>query len=151
LTRIDSIALADPDAALVAQSSMDLPWEQFIVSGPTTVALLGQLMVVSSKIDFSFRDYQPDYNFVYMRYPNSFRATLTQIANGNSFNRGNLFADLLFLLRRMGRIHGCSYEYEQDSSLNGTCTKKCSNCTSSFSISSIDTAHHRAVITQYIA
>ena len=61
---------------------MDLPWEQFIISGPSTVNLLGQLMVVSSKLDFSFRDYQPDYQFVYMRYPNSFRATLTQIANG---------------------------------------------------------------------
>ena len=61
---------------------MDLPWEQFIISGPSTVNLLGQLMVVSSKLDFSFRDYQPDHKFIYMRYPNSFRATLTQIANG---------------------------------------------------------------------
>ena len=61
---------------------MDLPWERFIISGPGTVNLLGQLMVVSSKLDFSFRDYQSDYKFVYMRYPNSFRATLTQIANG---------------------------------------------------------------------
>ena len=71
---------------------MDLPWEQFIISGPSTVNLLGQLMVVSSKLDFSFRDYQPDYQFVYMRYPNSFRATLTQIANGKKNTSVNLLS-----------------------------------------------------------
>ena len=81
---IDAIAGIDPDSALVSQSNMDLPWERFIINGPSTVSLLGQLMVVSSKLDFSFREYQADYNFVYMRYPNSFRATLVQIANGRS-------------------------------------------------------------------
>ncbi|CAF3752615.1 unnamed protein product, partial [Rotaria sordida] len=75
------IARVDPDSALVTQPTMDLPWEQFIVSGPATVILLGELMVVASKLDFSFRDYQPDYTFVYIRYPKSFRATLTQIAD----------------------------------------------------------------------
>jgi hypothetical protein len=71
------------DTALVEQSGMDEPWQQFIISGPMTVNLLGQLMVVSSKLDFSFIDFSPNYQFVYMRYPQSFRATLTQIANGN--------------------------------------------------------------------
>ncbi|CAM4853310.1 unnamed protein product [Rotaria socialis] len=75
------IAGVDRDSSLISQSNMDLPWEQFIVSGPATVNLLGQLMVVSSKHDFSFQDFMPDYKFVYMRFPRSFRATLTQIAN----------------------------------------------------------------------
>ena len=70
------------DTALVEQSGMDEPWEQFIISGPMTVNLLGQLMVVSSKLDFAFTDFSPNYKFVFMRYPQSFRATLTQIANG---------------------------------------------------------------------
>ena len=70
------------DTELVRQSGMDEPWQQFIVSGPMTVNLLGQLMVVSSKLDFSFVDFFPDSKFVYMKYPSSFRATLTQIANG---------------------------------------------------------------------
>ncbi|CAF1432190.1 unnamed protein product, partial [Rotaria sordida] len=80
-TETNRIARVDPDSALVTQPTMDLPWEQFIVSGPATVILLGELMVVASKLDFSFRDYQPDYTFVYIRYPKSFRATLTQIAD----------------------------------------------------------------------
>lgn len=63
---------------------MDLPWEQFIIHGPMTVNLLGQLMVVSSKLDFSFLEFQTNYTFLYMRYPDSFRATLTQITNGKS-------------------------------------------------------------------
>ena len=37
-------------------------------------------------------DYQPDYQFVYMRYPNSFRATLTQIANGKKNTSVNLLS-----------------------------------------------------------
>ncbi|CAF1265140.1 unnamed protein product [Rotaria magnacalcarata] len=60
---------------------MDLPWEQFIIHGPMTVNLLGQLMVVSSKLDFSFLEYNSNLTFIYMRYPSSFRATLTQITN----------------------------------------------------------------------
>ncbi|CAF0890921.1 unnamed protein product [Rotaria sordida] len=40
------IARVDPDSALVTQPTMDLPWEQFIVSGPATVILLGELMKI---------------------------------------------------------------------------------------------------------
>ncbi|CAF2109584.1 unnamed protein product [Rotaria magnacalcarata] len=80
-TEKNLIAGVDRDSSLISQSNMDLPWEQFIVSGPATVNLLGQLMVVSSKHDFSFQDFMPDYKFLYMRFPRSFRATLTQIAN----------------------------------------------------------------------
>jgi hypothetical protein len=71
------------DTALINQGAMDEPWQQFIIGGPMTVNLLGQLMVVSSKLDFSFIDISPDYKFTYMKFPQSFRATLTQIANGN--------------------------------------------------------------------
>ena len=73
----------ESDTALVEQGRLDEPWEQLIISGPMTVNLLGQLMVVSSKLDFSFIDSLSNYQFVFMKYPQSFRATLTQIANGN--------------------------------------------------------------------
>ena len=75
------------DSALVEQSSMDEPWQQFIIGGPTTVSLLGQVMVVSSVLDFSFTDISPDQKYVYMQYPQSFRATLMQIANGKAHLR----------------------------------------------------------------
>ena len=77
-----SIINNENDTALVEQSAMDEPWQQFIISGPMTVILLGNLMIVSSKLDFSFVDFSPNYKYVYMRYPQSFRATLTQISNG---------------------------------------------------------------------
>lgn len=102
LSTTGSIAKRDPDAALVSQSDMDLPWEQFIVHGPMTVNLLGQLMVVSSKLDFSFREYQPTYSFVYIRYPDSFRATLTQIANGKS-NYSLSNDETIVLVQMVGR------------------------------------------------
>lgn len=62
---------------------MDEPWQQFIIGGPATVNLLGQVMVVSSRLDFSFVDTVPNHKYVFMQYPQSFRATLVQIANGN--------------------------------------------------------------------
>ena len=43
--------------------------------------VMGQIMVLSSKKDFSFKVTSPDYNFKYMKHPGSFRATLAQIAN----------------------------------------------------------------------
>ena len=65
---------------------MDEPWQQFIITGPITVNLLGQLMLVSSKLDFSFRRFSPNYHFEHMKYPDSFRATLTQISHGQSIS-----------------------------------------------------------------
>ncbi len=38
-------------------------------------------MVISSKKDFSFRANLPNATFAYVKYPDSFRATLIQLAN----------------------------------------------------------------------
>ncbi|CAF1276891.1 unnamed protein product [Didymodactylos carnosus] len=80
-----SLSLTDwaktDDKQLIHQSEIDMPWQKFIVSGPVGVNLLGQLMVLSTKLDFSFRDSAPNYTYRYVRHPNSFRATLVQIAN----------------------------------------------------------------------
>jgi hypothetical protein len=50
-------------------------------NGPTAINLLGQVMVLSSKKDFSFVEKLPDRTYKYVRYPTSFRATLVQIVN----------------------------------------------------------------------
>jgi uncharacterized protein YdbL (DUF1318 family) len=59
----------------------DAPWEEFIAPAPTVVALLGQLMVISGKVDFSLQENAPQGGFKYMRHPESFRASLVQVSN----------------------------------------------------------------------
>ncbi|CAF3440395.1 unnamed protein product [Rotaria socialis] len=50
-------------------------------NGPITINLLGQIMVISSKKDFSFQAHLPNGTFKYVKYPDSFKATLIQLAN----------------------------------------------------------------------
>ncbi|CAF2962652.1 unnamed protein product [Rotaria sp. Silwood2] len=42
---------------------------------------MGQLIVISTKIDFSLKESIGDYKFKYIRHPESYRATLIQISN----------------------------------------------------------------------
>ncbi|CAF0800080.1 unnamed protein product [Didymodactylos carnosus] len=69
------------DTQLSRQSVIDQPWEEMIISGPISISLLGQVLVISSKRDFSLEENRPEGGFKYIRYPKSFRATLTQISN----------------------------------------------------------------------
>ena len=65
-----------------AQAEIDLfTFLGLLGNGPTTINLLGQIMVISSKKDFSFIVNSPNATFKYVQYPNSFRATLVQLAN----------------------------------------------------------------------
>ncbi|CAF1139648.1 unnamed protein product, partial [Didymodactylos carnosus] len=70
------------DDQILSQSETDEKWHELLAPGPVAINLLGQLMILSSKLDFSFRDSAPDHKFVYIKYPQSFRATLVQISNG---------------------------------------------------------------------
>lgn len=54
---------------------------QLFSSGLETINLLGKLIVISTKANFSFQDSIPNYIFRYMRHPHSFRTTIIQIAN----------------------------------------------------------------------
>ncbi|CAF2109589.1 unnamed protein product [Rotaria magnacalcarata] len=66
---------------LAQRPTIDSTWENLIASGPTTVNLLAQIMVLSSKLDFSLKLAAPKYSFTYVKYPDSFRVTLGQISN----------------------------------------------------------------------
>jgi tetratricopeptide (TPR) repeat protein len=69
------------DEELISQRAMEETWEELVVAGPITVNYVGNLMVLSSKKDFAFTLPKPDHVYQYIKYPNSFRATLVQIAN----------------------------------------------------------------------
>ncbi|CAF1679031.1 unnamed protein product, partial [Adineta ricciae] len=85
-----SIEIDDTNISNLEQrSTIDSAWENLIVSGPITVNLLAQVMVLSSKRDSSFRDAVPGNTFQYVKYPDSFRMTLNQISNGKTYTINN--------------------------------------------------------------
>ncbi len=49
-----------------------------MTDGPASINYMGVVMAVASKKDFSLK---PDFNYTYVKYPNSFHATLVQVAN----------------------------------------------------------------------
>lgn len=69
--------LSDSSAIIVLQPS----WENLITSAPAVVAILGSLMVASTRADFSLERSKPIGGFKYITNPSSFRATLVQISN----------------------------------------------------------------------
>ena len=76
------IAQAQRDDQVEAQADIDLfTFWGLLGNGLTTIHLLDQIMVISSKKDFSFIANSPNATFRYVQYPNSFRATLDQLAN----------------------------------------------------------------------
>ena len=54
-------------------------WEDFLTPAPMCISLLGQLMVISTRADFSLELTPPKDGFKLMRWPNSFRASLVQV------------------------------------------------------------------------
>lgn len=56
-------------------------WEQFVMPAPTSIAILGHLMAIATKTDFSLDKHIPKGGFKFLKYPGSFRACLVQISN----------------------------------------------------------------------
>jgi hypothetical protein len=82
-TRALAVLDADLDlSSLKKQLIIDEHYENTLVTAPVTIFLLGQLMVYSSRVDFSLLTYTKNWTFTRLRNPQSFRATLAQIANG---------------------------------------------------------------------
>ncbi|UJR17428.1 hypothetical protein I4U23_004323 [Adineta vaga] len=90
-TNIDSLFKQEMDEQILSQTGIDYPWQRFISAGPVAINILGQLIVLSTKIDFSFKDSVNDYKFKYIRHPQSYRATLIQISNDGweAFNKAH--------------------------------------------------------------
>lgn len=56
-------------------------WEQFLMPASTSIAILGQLMAIATKKDFSLDKKRPEGGFKFVKHPGSFRACLVQISN----------------------------------------------------------------------
>ena len=85
------------DAQFMTQRNSDGNWEELMVSGPLIINYLSHLMVIASKKDFGFVRPSPDYVYEYIKYPNSFQATLAQLS-------GDLYEALLAAHTGMDRI-----------------------------------------------
>jgi len=68
-------------SGITAEDQVNSHWEDFILPSPMIITLLGQLMVVSTKVDFSLAEFAPQKGFKYMRHPESFRASLVKVSN----------------------------------------------------------------------
>ncbi|XP_062911487.1 uncharacterized protein LOC134350347 [Mobula hypostoma] len=67
------------DTALMLQPYSN--WEQFLMPGPSSVHILGQLIFLSAREDFAIDKMVPKDGFKYIKYPKSFRASLVQVSN----------------------------------------------------------------------
>ncbi|XP_046854886.1 uncharacterized protein LOC124447934 [Xenia sp. Carnegie-2017] len=72
-------------------------WDQFIAPAPMSIALLGQLILVSADTDFSLND--DGTSFKHLKHPKSFRACLVQVSNGGykAFNTAHTNMDQIRL------------------------------------------------------
>ncbi|UJR13152.1 hypothetical protein I4U23_000176 [Adineta vaga] len=77
---IESTSNDKSDDQMIEQTQIDKQWETLVVSGPLSINYLGGLLVLSSHKDFGFARPTPEFIYQYIRYPNSFRATLTQLS-----------------------------------------------------------------------
>lgn len=69
---------------LTERTQIDQSWERCMIVAPMTIQLLGQLLLVSATKDVSLLDFTSEraLEFKYIRNPQSLRATLLQISNG---------------------------------------------------------------------
>ena len=76
-------------ALLMISSSIN--WADFLTPAPMCIALLGQLMLISTEKDFSLKKQEPLDGFKYMKHPESFRASLVQVSNAGwkAFNEAH--------------------------------------------------------------
>jgi hypothetical protein len=82
MTHTDLAVISTDIDTLTDQSIIDDAWQDCMITAPATINLIGQVMVVASKTDVSFDQYSTNRKYQYIKYPNSFRATLLQISNG---------------------------------------------------------------------
>ena len=74
-------------------------WDSFLTPAPLSIALLGQLILISSEADFSLQDKKNSIKFEFLKYPDSFRACLVQVSNRgwDAFNKAHTSMDQIRL------------------------------------------------------
>lgn len=71
--------------------SSSINWADFLTPAPMCIALLGQLMLISTEKDFSLEKQRPLNGFKYIEQPESFSASLVQVSNAGwrAFNEAH--------------------------------------------------------------
>ncbi|XP_062393159.1 uncharacterized protein LOC134080638 [Sardina pilchardus] len=74
-------------------------WEEYLTPAPLSIAIMGELVNISSKTDFSINKNPPKGGFEYIKYPESFRACLMQVCNSGwwAFNEAHKSMDQIRL------------------------------------------------------
>uniref|UniRef100_A0A4W4DZT4 Uncharacterized protein n=1 Tax=Electrophorus electricus TaxID=8005 RepID=A0A4W4DZT4_ELEEL len=74
-------------------------WEQYLTPAPLSIAIMGELVFISSQTDFSINKNSPKGGYKYIKYPESFRACLMQVCNSGwwAFNEAHKNMDQIRL------------------------------------------------------
>ncbi|XP_042628095.1 uncharacterized protein LOC109075308 [Cyprinus carpio] len=74
-------------------------WEEYLTPAPLSIAIMGELVFISSSTDFSINKNPPEGGFKFIRYPDSFRACLMQVCNSgwHAFNEAHTSMDQIRL------------------------------------------------------
>ncbi|KAM9434617.1 uncharacterized protein Hap1MRO34_002378 [Clarias gariepinus] len=74
-------------------------WEEYLTPAPLSIAILGELVFISSSTDFSINKNPPKDGYKFIRYPDSFRACLMQVCNSGwgAFNEAHKNMDQIRL------------------------------------------------------
>ncbi|KAI4884680.1 hypothetical protein NFI96_004821, partial [Prochilodus magdalenae] len=74
-------------------------WEEYLTPAPLSIAIMGELVFISSKTDFSINKNPPKDGYKFIRYPDSFRACLMQVCNSGwcAFNEAHKNMDQIRL------------------------------------------------------
>ncbi|XP_058625274.1 uncharacterized protein LOC131536404 [Onychostoma macrolepis] len=74
-------------------------WEEYLTPAPLSIAILGELVFISSSTDFSINKNTPKNGYKYIKYPDSFRACLMQVCNSGwwAFNEAHKSMDQIRL------------------------------------------------------
>ncbi|XP_026765982.3 uncharacterized protein LOC113524063 [Pangasianodon hypophthalmus] len=74
-------------------------WEEYLTPAPLSIAILGELVFISSTRDFSINKNPPKDGYKYIKYPDSFRACLMQVCNSGwwAFNEAHKNMDQIRL------------------------------------------------------
>ncbi|XP_076866645.1 uncharacterized protein LOC143517747 [Brachyhypopomus gauderio] len=74
-------------------------WEEYLTPAPLSIAIMGELVFISSQTDFSINKNPPKDGYQYIKYPESFRACLMQVCNSGwgAFNKAHKNMDQIRL------------------------------------------------------